>query len=362
MSRPHFLVASPLLLSLLMAASLATADEPPSGSRHAPDEAAIEKAMNEKTAFDFTRTPLSAVLERLSKKHAIPIVIDRTALKKEGIASDVAVTLRLAGVSLRSALDLLLRDVQCTWAVRDNTLLITTEDEARKIMATKVYPVEDLVAGQDEAGRTTDGSKTLIEVVNEILSLDDSRQVAGSSVHVVTLKQGKGLSVTHNRWAQGDVAELLGQMRSAIRRGHSPARQTAGERKIKAALNEPTTFGFVEVPLEDVVDNLKRRHKIEIRIDTKSSNDVGIGTDTPVTISLKGISLRAALRLMLGPLGLTYIIRDDVLLITTPEVEYSDAGDRDPGVRRCRFGHVPRSGQRGSSPVCNPWSGDFLAH
>ena len=46
---------------------------------------------------------------------------------------------------------------------------------------------------------------------------------------------------------------------------------------------------------------------------------MGIGTDTPVTKNLKGITLRSALRLMLRELSLTYIIKDEVLLITTPE-------------------------------------------
>ena len=34
---------------------------------------------------------------------------------------------------------------------------------------------------------------------------------------------------------------------------------------------------------------------------------------------MKGITLRSALRLMLHELSLTYIIQDEVLLITTPE-------------------------------------------
>ncbi len=46
---------------------------------------------------------------------------------------------------------------------------------------------------------------------------------------------------------------------------------------------------------------------------------MGIGTDAPVTINVKGVSLRSGLRLMLNEIGLTYLVRDGVLLITTPE-------------------------------------------
>jgi hypothetical protein len=46
---------------------------------------------------------------------------------------------------------------------------------------------------------------------------------------------------------------------------------------------------------------------------------LNITSDTPVTRNLKGISLRAALRLLLRPLQLTYVVDDEVLLITSHE-------------------------------------------
>jgi von Willebrand factor type A domain len=97
------------------------------------------------------------------------------------------------------------------------------------------------------------------------------------------------------------------------------AKKGSAEKKIEEALKSPTEVVFVETPLQDVIEYLKDRHKIEIKIDTHALTDLGIGTDTPVTIDLKGISLRSALRLMLKELGLTYLIKDEVLQITTPE-------------------------------------------
>ena len=68
-----------------------------------------------------------------------------------------------------------------------------------------------------------------------------------------------------------------------------------------------------------MIDFLKDLHNIEIQIDNKALEDAGAGTDTPVTKNLRGISLRSALRLMLGPMDLAYVIKDEVLLITTKE-------------------------------------------
>jgi hypothetical protein len=95
------------------------------------------------------------------------------------------------------------------------------------------------------------------------------------------------------------------------------------EAKIREQLNRPTTMEFVDTPLQDAVDYLKDLHGIEIQLDTSALGDAGVGTDTPITGTMKGISLRSALRLLLGRMStpLTTVIRDGVLLITTPKAE-----------------------------------------
>jgi hypothetical protein len=93
---------------------------------------------------------------------------------------------------------------------------------------------------------------------------------------------------------------------------------------IRQALEETTVMEFVDTSISDVVEYLKDMHKVkhphfEMVLEVKTLNDLGITPETTITKSLKGITLRAALRLLLRDLGLTYVIRDDVLLITTPE-------------------------------------------
>ena len=96
-------------------------------------------------------------------------------------------------------------------------------------------------------------------------------------------------------------------------------RQGSAEEQIFDALQQPTTLEFIETPLSDVVDYLKDLHDIEIQIEYRALEEVGMGPITPVSRNLKGISLRSALKLMLRELDLTYTVRDEVLLITTPE-------------------------------------------
>ena len=90
-----------------------------------------------------------------------------------------------------------------------------------------------------------------------------------------------------------------------------------GQSKILAALDQPTEFDFQELPLTDVVSHVKQKHKIEIVLDNKALSDEGVVADTPITQTLKNLSLRSALRLMLTQLDLTYVMCDGYLLITT---------------------------------------------
>ncbi|MEQ8786937.1 MAG: hypothetical protein RIC55_11585 [Pirellulaceae bacterium] len=91
------------------------------------------------------------------------------------------------------------------------------------------------------------------------------------------------------------------------------------EQKIHEALTQPTSLEFIETPLSDVVDFLKDHHQINIELSTTPLDAVGIGSDTPITRNLKGLPLASGLRLMLRDLDLTYVVQDDVLLITTSE-------------------------------------------
>lgn len=97
------------------------------------------------------------------------------------------------------------------------------------------------------------------------------------------------------------------------------------EQKILEALDDDTRLEFIETPLDQVVWFLKDMHGINIELDPKALDDVGIGTDVPMTRNLKGVSLRSALRLMLRDLELTYEIRNEVLQITTPEAAMARA-------------------------------------
>ena len=91
------------------------------------------------------------------------------------------------------------------------------------------------------------------------------------------------------------------------------------EKRINDALDKRATFEFVESPLIDVMVAMadKLDDEIEIQLDNRALEDAGVGSDTPVTRSVKNVPIHTALRLVLRDLDLTYLIQDEVVLITT---------------------------------------------
>ena len=94
------------------------------------------------------------------------------------------------------------------------------------------------------------------------------------------------------------------------------------ESRIWAVLDEQTELDFADQPLSDVIEYLRQRHEIHIQLDNKALSDAGVESDTPITHAIKGITLRSALRMFLGDVGLTYAVRNGVLTITTTEALY----------------------------------------
>ncbi len=91
------------------------------------------------------------------------------------------------------------------------------------------------------------------------------------------------------------------------------------ERRIQKALGDETTQQFIEEPLESAIRIISETHGIPIVVDRQALEEIGLTADTPVTMDLKNVTLRSFLRLMLREFTLTYMIKDEVLQITSEE-------------------------------------------
>jgi len=113
------------------------------------------------------------------------------------------------------------------------------------------------------------------------------------------------ITVDRKKWASVDLAST------------SPS-----EQRILEQLTQKTDLEFADAPapLKDVIDVIKAKHNIEVVLDQEALKQAGIDpAATLISKSLKDISLRSALKLILQDFNLTYVIKDEVLQITTKD-------------------------------------------
>ena len=91
------------------------------------------------------------------------------------------------------------------------------------------------------------------------------------------------------------------------------------EREIERQLMNPISFQFENKPLKRVLEEIGDVSGINIVPDVRALNEKGISLDLPMTQKLEGISVKSALSILLDQANLTYVIKDEVVTVTTPE-------------------------------------------
>ena len=121
-------------------------------------------------------------------------------------------------------------------------------------------------------------------------------------------------------YPDSEVWKRLTERRVERYRSMDLAQQSSREKELMEKLKEETSINANETELRTVIEDLKKNHDIEIQLDTLALEDMGISEDEPITMNVHGISLGAALRLMLKSYDLMYVIQDEVLKITSIDV------------------------------------------
>ena len=116
-----------------------------------------------------------------------------------------------------------------------------------------------------------------------------------------------------------DWKDMIGRRKkfAGDRRRHRSERDIEIEKKLRA----PVSLQFTGAPLSQVLDYLAKLAEVNVYLDPQGLAEEGVTTDTPVTIELrKEIMLKSALNLILQPLHLSYVIKDEVLKITSEQM------------------------------------------
>ena len=144
--------------------------------------------------------------------------------------------------------------------------------------------------------------------------------VVGSTILVATaeVKKKTVTPVTKKPVAQSMVSFETALTKYQVKKTQNffPA-LTKRELKIEEALGTETDCRFLDQPLAEVMAFFAEKHAIPIIILGIDLGEEGLTVDEPVDFDVKNLTLHDALELILNPIGLTYIVENGVVKITT---------------------------------------------
>src|SRR5262249_28701033 len=105
----------------------------------------IERKLTRPISVNFQKTSLSNVIRDLQALSGVNIVLDNAALSAANVGLDQPLTLSVENISMKCVLNLLLKQVELTYVIKNEVLNITTENSAKGGFTQMVYSVADLV-------------------------------------------------------------------------------------------------------------------------------------------------------------------------------------------------------------------------
>jgi hypothetical protein len=209
---------------------------------------AIREALAKKINWDFNELSLSDVVEFLHKELNIPVRLDVKALSDMGVAPDSPITFKLSDISAKSALNLLLSDMNLTTIVRDEVLLITSREVADTTVYTMLYDVSDLPAYRRGDGKTVPDYGNLIEILTSNIKPVSWDGVGGAgSVGEYDAGNVQALVISQTEEVHEEIANLLRDLRK-LQKGSLSADEIAKLPSVPAPKPKPQKAQPPSVP------------------------------------------------------------------------------------------------------------------
>ncbi len=213
-----------------------TGDEKAAGEHKAT---AIKDVLDRRAAFSFKDVPLKEVAKQLGAQNGITIYLAAKHLQEAGVNLDTPVTQEFRDIRFRKFLELMLSELELTYVVEEDGLLITTPERAAIRMIVRVYDCRELLAlprptgsvrsvvpgdvasaaGSEASGRAgvpeqikVSDSENLIDLITTIVAAETWRSVGGPCA-IVDYRGLLTVSTTHD--THEEVERLLNMLHEA---------------------------------------------------------------------------------------------------------------------------------------------------
>ncbi len=256
---------------------------------------------------DFSDSSLREVVGWLQDEQGIMVLVDKVSLNEIGISPAEPVSDRLDNAPIYLLLNRL-KSLGLGWYYDDDVLYITSVEMANNRATTLPYNVGDLI----DAGYDLERLVSVITLTIEPDSWDDAGGIGALN------KLGDVLFVRQADEQQRSVDALLQALRNHSRQTY--LNDPPQHREIRERLQANVSVDFTDTPLESAIEQLAANAMSDIRLDRPALRDARIREREPVTLKLTDRKLKTVLEAIVLDLNLTWILRDGVLWLTTPEV------------------------------------------
>ncbi len=160
------------------------------------------------------------------------------------------------------------------------------------------------------------------EMLNRDIIARSEEGVAGAFLDIRGTSADALLSSTQEITYDPDWPDLVANRRAP---GDDDRRRPLREIQIQKKLQTPVLPRYNEMPLSQVMEGLSQLTGVNIHLDPRGLEQEGVSASEPVSLTLnQEISLESVLNLVLEPLHLTYMIKDEVLKITSEQLRDGD--------------------------------------
>jgi general secretion pathway protein D len=212
--------------------------------------------------------------------------------------------------------------------IETDTQLAMLVDEYNKLMEERRFPEAEVIAKRVQALDPTNPlAKQLLWNAKFIIRTNMSKDIEARKEQGV-VDAFMDVDRASIPWDTNDVYHMppakewkdLTENRKKYT-GDSRTRRSERELDIERKLKTPVSANFQDMPLNEVLHQLARLAAINLHLDPKGLTEEGVAPDTPVTLNLnQEVSLKSALHLILEPLRLNYVIKDEVLKVTSEQL------------------------------------------
>jgi hypothetical protein len=281
------------------------------------DADTVGAAFNAPTTVEFENTPLRQAVQLLLEPGRVRYVLDEVAMSRNGVYADASVKMEIEQATLREAFQQLLQSHNLKAVFNDGVLLIEPGEGSLEIpdaptVSRASARSDDSSSSEEEAEPA--GEQPSDEPGEGQQQADEAQPEEAPSEEA----QSEEADPEH-----GQEREVVSAMREPVDDSGVLSRN---EWNILRKLEQPVPISFSGAPMADAVRKLASECGIPIFIRISDIEDASMSMDQTVDFEESNIPLSSFLNEALGAHGMGYVVRNNLLIITT--MEKADSPDQ----------------------------------